>query len=92
MEGERGVILEEIAMRDDDPADVVHDVFAETLFGDTPLGRPVIGTVESIAAMAGRQIAGYYRRRYRPPAMVVAAAGGWTTGPGPAGPQGVRGR
>ncbi len=75
VEGERGVILEEIAMRDDDPADVVHDGFTETLFGDTPLGRPVIGTVDSVAALQRGQIAGYYRRRYRPPTMVVAAAG-----------------
>ena len=39
---ERSVVLEEIAMRDDDPADLVHDVFASTLFGDTPLGRPIL--------------------------------------------------
>jgi predicted Zn-dependent peptidase len=75
VEGERGVILEEIAMRDDDPADVVHDGFTGALFGDTPLGRPVIGTVDSVAALRRDQIAGYYRRRYRPPTMVVAAAG-----------------
>jgi predicted Zn-dependent peptidase len=72
---ERSVILEEIAMRDDDPGDAVHDLFGEALFGDTPLGRPVIGTVSSIEAMRRDQIAGYYRRRYRPEAMVVAAAG-----------------
>ncbi len=41
---ERSVVLEEIAMRDDDPADLVHDEFAATLFGDTPLGRPILGT------------------------------------------------
>ena len=75
VEAERGVILEEIAMRDDDPGDLVHDLFAEALFGDTPLGRPVIGTVETIETLTRDRIAGYYRRRYRPEAMVVSAAG-----------------
>jgi predicted Zn-dependent peptidase len=72
---ERSVVLEEIAMRDDDPADLVHDEFASALFGDTPLGRPILGTVESIGGLARRQIAGYYRRRYTPDAMVVSVAG-----------------
>jgi len=75
VETERGVILEEIAMRDDDPSDIVHDLFGEALFGDTPLGRPVVGAVETIEALRRDQIAGYYRRRYRPETMVVAAAG-----------------
>jgi predicted Zn-dependent peptidase len=72
---ERSVVLEEIAMRDDDPADLVHDEFAAALFGDTPLGRPVLGSVESIAALTRRQVAGYYKRRYTPDAMVVSVAG-----------------
>ena len=76
VESERGVILEEIAMHDDDPSDVVHDTFATALYGDTPLGRPVIGTVEGIGALSRTAIAGYYRRRYTPDRMVVAASGG----------------
>ncbi|MEP7020926.1 MAG: pitrilysin family protein [Pseudonocardiales bacterium] len=72
---ERSVVLEEIAMRDDDPADLVHDEFAAALFGDTPLGRPVLGSVSSIGALTRRQIAGYYKRRYTPDAMVVSVAG-----------------
>jgi predicted Zn-dependent peptidase len=76
VESERGVILEEIAMHDDEPGDVVHDAFAAALFGDGPLGRPVIGSVESIEGLSRSAIAGYYRRRYAPPKMVVAAAGG----------------
>jgi predicted Zn-dependent peptidase len=75
VEAERGVILEEIAMRDDDPSDAVGDLFSAALFGNTPLGRPVIGSVETIEALSRDQIAGYYRRRYQPPTMVVAAAG-----------------
>jgi predicted Zn-dependent peptidase len=72
---ERSVVLEEIAMRDDDPADLVHDEFASALYGDTPLGRPILGTVESIGALSRRQIAGYYRRSYSPDSMVVSVAG-----------------
>jgi predicted Zn-dependent peptidase len=72
---ERGVVLEEISMRDDDPADLVHDEFATALFGDVPLGRPVLGTEESILSLTRRQIHGYYKRRYPPDALVVAVAG-----------------
>ena len=72
---ERGVILEEIAMRDDDPADLVHDEFAAALFGDSPLGRPVLGTIDTVGALTRRQIAGYYQRRYTPSSMVVSVAG-----------------
>ncbi len=72
---ERGVVLEEISMRDDDPSDLVHDEFSTALFGDVPLGRPVLGTEDSIGALTRRQIHGYYRRRYTPDAMVVSVAG-----------------
>jgi predicted Zn-dependent peptidase len=72
---ERGVVLEEIAMRDDDPGDLVHDEFAAALFGPAPLGRPVLGTEDSIRTLSRRQIAGYYKRRYTPDAMVVSVAG-----------------
>ena len=75
LEVERGVILEEIAMHDDDPGDVVHDVFGEAVFGEHPLGRPVIGTVESIRGMRRQQVAGFYKRRYQVPTIVVAVAG-----------------
>jgi predicted Zn-dependent peptidase len=75
VDSERGVILEEISMHEDDPGDVVHDAFAAALFGDTPLGRPILGTVQSINALQRNAIHGYYRRRYRPENMVIAAAG-----------------
>ena len=75
VENERGVILEEIAMHDDDPGDAVHDVFADIVWPDTPLGRPVLGTVDSITSISRSAIAGYYRRRYRPENLVIAAAG-----------------
>jgi predicted Zn-dependent peptidase len=72
---ERTVVLEEIAMRDDDPADLVHDEFSGSLFGDNPLGRSILGTEDSIHALTRTQINGYYHRRYRPQEMVVAVAG-----------------
>ncbi|HEV7653628.1 MAG TPA: pitrilysin family protein [Mycobacteriales bacterium] len=75
VEAERGVILEEIAMRDDDPSDLVGDLFGEALFGPTPLGRPVIGDVATIETLTRDRIAGYYQRRYKPESMVVAVAG-----------------
>ena len=75
VDAERGVILEEIAMNDDDPADTVHEAFAAQLFGDTPLGRPILGTAGSINAITREQISGHYRARYTPPSLVVAAAG-----------------
>jgi predicted Zn-dependent peptidase len=75
VDNERGVILEEIAMHDDDPGDAVHDLFAGLVWPTVPLGRPVLGSVESIQAMSRTSIAGYYKRRYRADQLVVAAAG-----------------
>ncbi len=74
-ESERGVILEEIAMHDDDPGDVVHDTFAESVFGDTPIGRPILGSVGSIETLSRDTVRRYYKRWYRPEHLVVAAAG-----------------
>src|SRR6201996_8572623 len=75
VDAERGVVLEEIAMNDDDPSDTVHEAFAAQLFGDTPLGRPILGSVDSINAITRDQIFEHYRARYTPPSLVVAAAG-----------------
>ena len=76
VEAERGVILEEIAMRDDDPSDLVHDVASLAVFGDTPLGRSVLGTIDSIEAVPRSTVYGYYRRWYTPDRIVVSVAGG----------------
>src|SRR6266498_4061957 len=64
VETERAVILEEIAMHEDEPGDEVHDIFTEAIFGDHPLGRLISGTEESITPMTRAQINGFYRRRY----------------------------
>jgi predicted Zn-dependent peptidase len=74
-EAERLVILEEINMRDDDPGDLVHDLFAETLWQGHPLGRPVLGTRETVTSVSRDQIKRFYKRLYAPPHFVIAAAG-----------------
>lgn len=75
VEAERDVILDEIAMHDDDPDDVVHNLFAAQAWGDTPLGRPIAGTDASIQALTRAQILRFYRRHYVAANVVVAAAG-----------------
>ncbi|NNH74981.1 insulinase family protein [Nocardia uniformis] len=72
---ERQVVLEEIAMRDDDPEDMCGDAFLTALFGDHPIGRPVIGSIETIEEMQASQLRSFHLRRYRPDRMVVAVAG-----------------
>ncbi|GAA0519588.1 peptidase M16 [Saccharopolyspora subtropica] len=72
---ERSVVLEEIAMRDDDPEDLLHELFASAVLGDHPLGRSVLGTEESITGMTRARVHGFYRRSYAMPKMVIAAAG-----------------
>ena len=75
LDSERKVVLEEIAMRDDDPSDLVHDLYAETYFGNTPLGRPILGTIDSINNMSRTSVFNYYKKRYLPQDLVVAVAG-----------------
>ncbi|HZC42081.1 MAG TPA: pitrilysin family protein [Streptosporangiaceae bacterium] len=75
VDAERGVILDEIAMNEDDPADAVHEAFAAQLFGDSPLGRPILGTAGSINGITRDQIAEHYTARYTPDQLVVAVAG-----------------
>src|SRR6516162_4996055 len=75
VDAERGVILEEIAMNEDEPSDTVHEAFAAQLFGDTPLGRPILGSVDSINSITRAQISEHYTARYKPDNLVVAAAG-----------------
>ncbi len=75
LESERQVILEEILMHADEPADLVHDVLAGVLWPDHPLGREVLGDQGTIVAMTRDQIAAFHAEHYRPVNMVFAAAG-----------------
>ncbi|HVV59300.1 MAG TPA: pitrilysin family protein [Gaiellaceae bacterium] len=75
LDSEREVVVEEIAMYEDTPQELVHDLIAEAVFGDHPLGRPVIGTAEVISSISRAEIAGYHDALYVPGNIVVAAAG-----------------
>jgi predicted Zn-dependent peptidase len=75
VDAERKVVLEEIAMRDDDPSDLVHDLYAETYYGDTQLGRPILGTIKSIKDITRSSVFNYYKKKYLPQDLVVAVAG-----------------
>ena len=75
VELERNVVLEEIAIRDDDPEDLLGELFDDAMFGDHPLGRPIVGTDESVRAMDRAVLHEFWRGRYMTPRMVVAAAG-----------------
>ncbi|WP_022872413.1 M16 family metallopeptidase [Nesterenkonia alba] len=76
MELERGVILEELAMAEDDPSDVVHERFAAQVLSNHPLGRPIGGTPEAIRAATREDVWDHYTRWYRPDELVITAAGG----------------
>ncbi|MDT9593833.1 pitrilysin family protein [Nocardioides zeae] len=75
VEAEREVILDEIAMHDDDPDDMVHNLFAAQAWGDGPYGRPIAGTEESIGAITPDQVRAFWREHYRASTLVVSAAG-----------------
>jgi predicted Zn-dependent peptidase len=75
VDAEREVVLEEIAMYEDQPQELVHDLISEAVFGAHPLGRPVIGTAEVISTISRRAISAYHRAMYVPGNVVVAAAG-----------------
>lgn len=74
-ENERGVILEELATAADDPSDVANERFFEAVFGEHPLGRPIGGSPESIAAATRDAVWAHYRATYRPQDLVVTVAG-----------------
>ena len=75
VDAERKVVLEEIAMRDDDPSDLVHDLFSDIYYGNTPIGRPILGTIDSINGMSRNTVFNYYKKKYLPQDLVVAVAG-----------------
>jgi len=72
---EREIVLEEIAMYEDDPQDRVFDVLGEAVFGDHPLGRPVIGRADVVAGTPAEGLAAFHAGHYVPGDVVIAAAG-----------------
>src|ERR687883_1032806 len=75
IDSERQVVIEEIAMYEDEPSDKVHDVLSAAIFGDHPLGRPIIGRADVVASVPVSDIAAYHDSRYTGSNVVVAAAG-----------------
>ena len=75
LDAEREVVLEEIAMYEDTPHELVHDLMSQAVFGDHPLGRPVIGTADVISTVGRRALSNYHRTMYTAGNVVVAAAG-----------------
>jgi predicted Zn-dependent peptidase len=75
IDSEREVILEEIAMYEDDPQEKVFDLLGEATFGSDPLGRAIIGSAEVVSGTPPEEIAAFHAHRYRPDNVVIAAAG-----------------
>jgi predicted Zn-dependent peptidase len=75
IDNERGVVLEEINMNEDDPTDVAHEQFVTAIWRHHPLAPPILGTRDSITSMSRETIRGYWERRYSPASTVIAAAG-----------------
>jgi len=75
IENEKGVVLEEIRMYEDAPDDLVHVVFGQTLWPDHPLGRPVVGAIDTVASMSPEEIHGFFDLLYSPANTVIVVAG-----------------
>jgi predicted Zn-dependent peptidase len=72
---EKGVVAEEISMYEDTPDDIIHDYFSQTIWDGHPLGRPIIGTMDSLSSINRDRILSYHKRYYSPSNLVVALAG-----------------
>ena len=75
IEVERGVILEEIGEANDDPDDLVHEIFVRSFWRTHPLGAPILGTVETVQSIGLADLYRYYRARYTPDNLIVSVAG-----------------
>lgn len=75
IETERNVVLEEIKMYEDSPDEIIHDLFARTLWQGHPLGRPILGSVEAINEMNQEKVISYFQQKYSPRNIVISAAG-----------------
>jgi predicted Zn-dependent peptidase len=75
LDNERQIVLEEIAMYEDDPQDKVFDVLGEAVFGEHPLGRPIIGRAEVVGGVLAARLSAFHAARYVPTNVVIAAAG-----------------
>jgi predicted Zn-dependent peptidase len=78
LEREKSVVLQEIRMVEDTPDDVIHDIFAAQVWGEHPLGRPILGTRELVTGFGRDTIAGHFTEEYVPPQIIIAVAGNVT--------------
>ena len=72
---EKKVVLEEIKMVEDTPDDLVHELFTENLWPDHPLGRPILGTKDTVEALTQEGLRRYFAETYSAPNLIVAAVG-----------------
>src|SRR5450432_3116685 len=72
---ERGVILEEIKMDEDNPDYLVHEIFTQNFWKDHPLGKPILGTKETVRSFEQQTVFDFYRQRFAPNNMIISAAG-----------------
>jgi len=77
MEKEKGVVIEEIAMSEDTPEDLVHELLMLAHYGDQSVARPILGTEQSVSGCSREKLSGYWRRMYRPQNAVLALAGNY---------------
>ncbi len=75
IEKEKKVVIEEIKMYEDSPDELIHDLFSEYVWNDHPLGRPILGTVDSIRSLSREKILDYLEHHYAPDNFVIAVAG-----------------
>jgi predicted Zn-dependent peptidase len=72
---EKGVILEEIKMDEDNPDYLVHEIFTQNFWKDHPLGKPILGTKETVRSFEQERLFNFYRQRFAPNNMIISAAG-----------------
>jgi predicted Zn-dependent peptidase len=72
---EKGVILEEIKMDEDNPDYLVHEIFTQSFWKDHPLGKPILGTKETVRSFEQEKLFDFYRQRFAPNNMIISAAG-----------------
>lgn len=75
IDSERNVVLEEINLHEDSPDERIHDLFAQSLWATHPLGKPILGHIETVKNFARDDVVGFYRGEYLPDNLIVAAAG-----------------
>jgi len=80
IEKEQQVVIQEIKMVEDDPEDLVHDLYTKEAWRGNPLGRPILGTVKTVSGITRKKILNFLKRTYDPKEMVISVAGHFEDG------------